>query len=62
MRWSISLRESPRQYAPATFISLNTLSLPVDGTCGPRQRSMNPPSRYSEIGSLVGIDAMISAL
>ena len=30
---------SPRQYAPATCVSLNAPSLPVDGTCGPRHRS-----------------------
>ena len=30
--------------APATFISLNTRSLPVEGTCGPRHRSVKSPS------------------
>ena len=44
----------PRQYAPATFVSLNAPSRFVRGTCGPRQRSTNsaPSGRgflYSEI-------------
>ena len=57
MRWSISFFESP-----ATRISLKTLSLPVDGTCGPRHRSTQSPCPYSEIASFSGIEAMISAL
>jgi hypothetical protein len=39
MRWSISLRESPRQYAPATFISLNTLELAGGGHVRPAAQS-----------------------
>ncbi len=62
MRCNCSFFESPRQYAPATFISLKTFSLPVDGTCGPRHRSVKPPCEYSLISSLAGIDSMISAL
>ena len=62
MRCSISLLESPRQYAPATFISLKAFSLPVLGTCGPRHRSMNSPCRYSESSSLAGMLSMICAL
>ena len=39
MRWSISLRASPRQYAPDTFVSLKALpKRPVDGRCGPRHK------------------------
>ena len=38
-----SFLESPRQYAPATRISLKVLSLPVEGTCGPRHRSIQSP-------------------
>src|SRR5712691_7022145 len=60
MRWSISFLESPRQYAPATRISLNTFSLPVEGTCGPRHRSMKLPCSYNERVSLSGIEAKIS--
>ncbi|MNV84186.1 hypothetical protein D3C71_1780440 [compost metagenome] len=41
---------------------MKTFSLPVDGTCGPRHRSMKSPSRYRLSGSLDGIEAMISAL
>ena len=44
MRWSIGRCSSPRQYAPATFVSLNAPSRFVDGTCGPRHRSTNSPS------------------
>src|SRR5215211_4567476 len=50
----------PRQHAPASFISLKTFSLPVDGTCGPRQRSVNLPSLYRDTSSLAGMPAMIS--
>ena len=39
MRWSIGPFSLPRQYAPATFVSLNAPSRLVDGTCGPRHRS-----------------------
>ena len=43
MRCSISLRESPRQYAPASLVSLNAPPRrPVEGMCGPRHRSTNP--------------------
>src|SRR5215471_4277985 len=43
-------------------MSLKTLSLPVDGTCGPRHRSVKPPCEYSLISSVDGMDSMISAL
>ena len=33
---------------PFTPEDLNTLSLPVEGTCGPRQRSVKFPSVYKE--------------
>ena len=46
----------------ASFINLNTLILPVDGTCGPRHKSVNLPSAYSETSSPCGIEEMISAL
>ncbi len=62
MRLSIWLLWSPRQYAPATFISLKLRSLSVDGTCGPRHRSVNSPCEYSDSASSDGIDSMISAL
>lgn len=48
--------------APATLISLNTLRCPVEGTCGPRHKSMKSPSRYRLMPSSAGMDAMISAL
>ena len=34
------LRASPFQYAFDVVSSLNAFSLPVDGTCGPTQKSM----------------------
>ena len=40
MRWSIGPFSLPRQYAPATFVSLNAPSRFVEGTCGPRHRSV----------------------
>src|SRR6516165_648117 len=43
MRWSCGLFSSPSQKAPATLSSLNALILPVDGMCGPRQKSRNLP-------------------
>ena len=48
MRVSICLVSSPRQYAPATELSLNALIRPVEGPWGPRHRSRNGPFRYSE--------------
>ena len=60
MRWSIGLRSSPRQYAPATLSSLNAGMFPVDGTCGPAHRSSNSPCVNVEIGSPSGISDMIS--
>ena len=48
MRWSCLLCSSPFQYAPAMESSLNALIFPVEGRCGPRQKSMNRgPSVYS---------------
>ncbi|CFP65345.1 Uncharacterised protein [Bordetella pertussis] len=41
---------------------MKTFSLPVEGTWGPRHRSMKSPSRYRLRVSLDGIEAMISAL
>ena len=35
------LRASPFQYAFDVFSSLNAFSRPVDGTCGPTQKSTN---------------------
>ena len=48
MRWSIGRFSSPRQYAPATLVSLNGGTSPVRSTCGPSQRSRNAPCLYSE--------------
>ncbi len=48
MRVSIVRFSSPRQYAPAIEFSLNALIRPVDGACGPRQRSVKGPLRYSD--------------
>ncbi len=46
MRVSIGLLLSPRQYAPATFISLKASPiLPVEVMCGPRHRSNQSPCR-----------------
>ena len=47
---SIGRDSSPRQYAPASFISLKAPSRPVDGTCGPRHRSAQPSLRYTRHG------------
>ena len=41
MRWSWGRFSSPRQYAPATRMSLKWPSREVEGTWGPRQRSVN---------------------
>ena len=38
------LRESPFQYAPELCSTLNALRRPVDGTCGPVQKSMKASS------------------
>ncbi len=43
MRVSIVRAESPRQYAPATELSLKALTVAVLGAWGPRQRSVNGP-------------------
>ena len=43
MRCSILFFSFPRQYAPATLSSLMALMRPVDGMCGPEQRSVNAP-------------------
>ena len=51
-----------RASSAATFISLKCLSLPVLGTCGPRQRSSKPPSAYRDTSSPAGMLPMISAL
>ena len=49
MRCSCAFFSSPFQYAPAIDSSLNALIFLVDGTCGPRQKSMKcGPSVYSE--------------
>ena len=45
MRCSCGFFSSPSQYAPAIFRSLKALILPVDGMCGPRQKSVNLPVR-----------------
>ena len=42
MRVSILFFSLPRQYAPAMFSSLKCFSSPVEGRCGPRQRSIQP--------------------
>ena len=60
MRWSIGRFSSPRQYAPATFSSLNAGIRPVDSTCGPAHRSSNFPCLYVVIFSSSGISSMIS--
>jgi len=36
---------SPSQYAPAKLNNLNALIFPVEGMCGPRQKSVNLPVR-----------------
>ena len=42
---SCGLFSSPRQYAPLTAVSVNAPRRPVEGTCGPRQRSSQPSLR-----------------
>src|ERR687898_113083 len=49
MRVSCVLRSSPRQYAPASEVSLTALIGFESWRCGPRQRSVNSPCVYSEI-------------
>src|SRR5437773_7581167 len=49
MRCRRALCSLPFQYAPATESSLKALMREAEGTCGPRQKSMNcGPSAYSE--------------
>ena len=59
MRWSISLRESPRQYAPATRISLKVFSL---WTGAVRPAAEVDPVALVERDRLLLRNAMISAL
>ncbi len=40
MRWSCAFFSSPRQYAPATRVNLKWPRRAVEGTWGPRQRSV----------------------
>ena len=66
MRCSIGPFSLPRQYAPATFISLKWPSRDVDGTCGPRHRSTNSGVlRYTLIVSppadLAGVERVVGA-
>ena len=47
-RCSCGFFSSPRQYAPATFVSLNAPISDVVATCGPRHRSTNGPVLYND--------------
>ena len=62
MRVSISRSASPRQYAPASLVNLNAPSLPVEGRCGPRHRSVNLPMVYVVMTASSGSSAMSSSL
>ena len=62
MRWSISRSESPFQYAPATFMSLNAPILPAEGMCGPLHKSTKSPWRRMMISSSAGSSRTCSSL
>ena len=63
MRWSWGRFSSPRQYAPATRISLKCPSRAVEGTWGPRQRSVNAGVfEYVETTDALPTSARSSAL
>src|SRR5687767_9216509 len=49
MRCKLSFLASPRKYDAEFFMTLNCFIRPVCGTCGPRQRSISGPLRYTVV-------------